>query len=87
MLGLGPILNRVRFAARFRTLRRVAPDSEGHLHACGRSGVYRIPARCPHQGSPLVNAIVKGDEVVCHWHGCRFVMTEGAWKRAVPPQT
>jgi nitrite reductase/ring-hydroxylating ferredoxin subunit len=75
------MIGRLWFMARFRTLGKIAARG-GRLHACGRHGVHPVPTRCPHQGAPLVNAIVQGDEVVCPWHGCRFQLQKGTWTRA-----
>ena len=80
--GLQAILTRLTFASRFRTLRKLATDARGELHACGRRGIHAVPARCPHQGAALARGWVEGDELVCHWHGCRYHLTERVWRRA-----
>lgn len=80
----GPMsaIQRLAFASRFRTLRKLAVDGEGRLWACGRSGIHAVPRRCPHQGADLLNADVQGDDVVCHWHGCRFRLGDETWSDA-----
>ncbi|WP_276282825.1 Rieske (2Fe-2S) protein [Halorussus caseinilyticus] len=43
--------------------------SEGELHA--------IENTCPHQGGPLGDGKVEGDNVYCPWHGFEFDLTTG----------
>jgi ferredoxin-nitrite reductase len=44
---------------------------------CG-SRLHAIEDRCPHEGGPLSEGTVEGDEVVCPLHGYRFDLRTGA---------
>ncbi len=41
----------------------------GKFHACDNT--------CPHQGGPLGEGILDGQNIVCPWHGWRFNVTTG----------
>jgi 3-phenylpropionate/trans-cinnamate dioxygenase ferredoxin component len=45
--------------------------------------VFAIDDTCAHEGGPLSEGTVQGDEVVCPWHGSRFSIMSGA-ARALP---
>jgi 3-phenylpropionate/trans-cinnamate dioxygenase ferredoxin component len=45
--------------------------------------VYAIDDACTHEGGPLSEGTVQGDEVVCPWHGSRFSIVSGE-ARALP---
>jgi 3-phenylpropionate/trans-cinnamate dioxygenase ferredoxin subunit len=34
-------------------------------------------ARCAHAGAPLFEGQIKGDVIVCPWHGARFSIVDG----------
>ena len=41
--------------------------------------IYACETECPHQGAPLVKALVKDTEhITCHLHGYRFNLKTGA---------
>ncbi len=40
--------------------------------------LYAIQNRCPHEGGPLAEGVLDGDEVVCPLHGYRFNVKTGA---------
>lgn len=73
------LLRRLIFSIKYRTFESIACDSTNSLIACGRTVISPIPKRCPHQGAPLKNSYVKGDHLVCYWHGCLFNLKEGKW--------
>jgi len=39
--------------------------------------VYALDDLCTHEGGPLSEGVVEGDEVECPWHGARFRITTG----------
>ncbi|HLU47388.1 MAG TPA: Rieske 2Fe-2S domain-containing protein [Planctomycetota bacterium] len=40
-------------------------------------GVYALGERCAHLGGPLSEGELKGDSIVCPWHGSRFALADG----------
>lgn len=38
---------------------------------------YAIDDTCTHQGGPLSEGVVEGEEVTCPWHGARFNVKTG----------
>lgn len=38
---------------------------------------YCVDNICPHQGGPLGEGILEGQQIVCPWHGWRFDVTNG----------
>jgi len=38
---------------------------------------YALDDVCPHRGGPLSEGFIKGDVVVCPWHGARFRIPTG----------
>lgn len=41
----------------------------GRFYACDNT--------CPHQGGPLGEGVLEGQQLVCPWHGWRFDVTTG----------
>lgn len=39
---------------------------------------YAIADTCTHQGGPLSEGILDGEDIECPWHGARFNVTSGA---------
>jgi nitrite reductase/ring-hydroxylating ferredoxin subunit len=39
---------------------------------------YALNNACTHQGGPLADGALNGDEVTCPWHGAAFNVTTGA---------
>lgn len=39
--------------------------------------IYAIDDTCPHNGGPLSEGSVEGEEVECPWHGSRFNIKTG----------
>jgi nitrite reductase/ring-hydroxylating ferredoxin subunit len=39
--------------------------------------IYAIDDTCPHNGGPLCEGRIDGDEVTCPWHGSRFNIKTG----------
>lgn len=39
---------------------------------------YCLPARCTHAGAPLVEGEIRGDILICPWHGSNFRVTDGS---------
>ena len=37
-----------------------------------------LAARCTHAGAPLINGVLKGEELECPWHDASFRITDGA---------
>jgi 3-phenylpropionate/trans-cinnamate dioxygenase ferredoxin component len=42
--------------------------------------VFAIDDTCTHEGGPLSEGTVQGDQVVCPWHGSRFSIVSGEAK-------
>lgn len=40
-------------------------------------GIYAVDNLCPHQGGPLSEGMVEGDQVICPWHAWVFCMKTG----------
>ncbi len=40
--------------------------------------VYALKATCSHAGGPLADGELKGDSIVCPWHGSTFRLSDGA---------
>ncbi|MDP9273528.1 MAG: Rieske 2Fe-2S domain-containing protein, partial [Chloroflexota bacterium] len=40
--------------------------------------VYALKATCSHAGGPLAEGELKGDSIVCPWHGSTFRLSDGA---------
>jgi nitrite reductase/ring-hydroxylating ferredoxin subunit/uncharacterized membrane protein len=40
--------------------------------------VYALKATCSHAGGPLAEGELKGDTIVCPWHGSTFRLSDGA---------
>ncbi len=38
---------------------------------------YAIDDTCPHEGGPLSEGVIKGEEVECPWHGSLFNIKSG----------
>jgi 3-phenylpropionate/trans-cinnamate dioxygenase ferredoxin subunit len=39
--------------------------------------LYAIDDTCTHEGGPLSDGLIHGDEVECPWHGARFNIATG----------
>lgn len=65
---------RIFFALRYRTLRLVIlhPSDAKKILVCSGDGVGEYPRRCPHQGAPMEDAVLRGDTLICPWHGCYY---------------
>lgn len=53
---------------------------EGRQIALFRLGdrIYAIDDACTHEGGPLTDGFIEGEEVECPWHGARFNIRTGA---------
>lgn len=40
-------------------------------------GVRSFSGMCPHQGGPLGESEMEGDNITCAWHGCTFEVEQG----------
>lgn len=38
---------------------------------------------CPHRAGPLSEGLLKGDQIICPWHGARFEVTSGKCLSAI----
>ena len=47
------------------------------LLARGGKTIYALAETCSHLGGPLSEGKLKGNSVVCPWHGSRFSLTDG----------
>lgn len=54
-------------------------DIEGKRIALFNRGgeIFAIDDTCTHNGGPLSEGIIEGDEVECPWHGARFSIRSG----------
>lgn len=48
------------------------------LVARSAKGLHACVAVCPHQGRSLEGAVVRGDQLLCPWHGAAFALADGA---------
>ncbi len=39
--------------------------------------LYAFEETCPHKGAPFAEGMLKGNELVCLWHGWRFDLCTG----------
>lgn len=44
---------------------------------CVGGRYFAIDEECTHQGGPLSEGLVEGEEVECSWHGARFNLRTG----------
>jgi 3-phenylpropionate/trans-cinnamate dioxygenase ferredoxin component len=60
-------------------------EVEGHRIALFNldGEVFAIDDTCTHEGGPLSEGTVQGDQVICPWHGSRFSIVSGE-ARALP---
>jgi nitrite reductase/ring-hydroxylating ferredoxin subunit len=58
----------------------ICVEAEGKRIALFNLGgtFYAIDDTCTHQGGPLSEGSVEGEQVVCPWHGARFSIKSGA---------
>ena len=80
------ILTRVLFAFRHKTWGRIgfSPADPSHIYVYRKGVVVQLKRRCPHQGAPMEQGRIKGDWLVCPWHGYRFSLTGEPDRVAVP---
>lgn len=59
------------------TMRRVIAG--GRAVAVGRTETawFALDDACPHAGAPLSEGVVRGEHVVCSWHGWKFECATG----------
>jgi len=70
-------LQRLQFALKYRTLHKIVRLSKRDIAVYGSEGEYSMPRFCPHQGADLSKGWIKGDHLICHWHGCRYRLSDG----------
>lgn len=66
---------RIRFAARYRSIRPVVVDpSDNKKILVYKNGeISQLRRFCPHEGADLSkHYVVQGAHLRCGWHGCRF---------------
>ena len=42
-----------------------------------KDGVHACSAICPHQNRSLCEALVRGESILCPWHGAKFDLKDG----------
>lgn len=57
---------------------RIWPGGPGILVVKTRRGVFAMEDQCPHLGSPLADAAVRGRRIRCAAHGREYDMVSGA---------
>ena len=65
---------RLCFVLRYRTLKKIIPSVKdaSQILVCHQGQIVQLKRRCPHQGALLENGYLKGSDLICPWHGCRF---------------
>ncbi|MGH1362813.1 MAG: Rieske (2Fe-2S) protein [Calditrichia bacterium] len=41
------------------------------------SGYFAVRDICPHAGAPLHDGLIRGNQLMCAWHGWKFDLTTG----------
>ncbi|UTH76456.1 Rieske (2Fe-2S) protein [Chromobacterium sp. IIBBL 290-4] len=41
-------------------------------------GYFAVENRCPHQGRPLSNGLIRNGQIICAFHGAKFDLDTGA---------
>ena len=44
----------------------------------GSGRYHAVSGSCPHEGGPLAEGVLRGDRVMCPWHGFDFDVGSGA---------
>ena len=73
---------RLYFIFKYKTLRKKILTGKDEIIVCGSTTESKIPKVCPHQGADLRNAKIRGNYLVCHFHGCKYDLKDGSFHRA-----
>lgn len=60
------------------SLRCVMLDGVPVLLCHSAAGVHALADRCSHAGQPLRNGRIRGDTLICPFHGARFRLHDGS---------
>lgn len=60
------------------SLRRVVVGGKAVALARTDTGYFALEDACPHAGAPLSAGVLRGEHVVCSWHGWKFECATGA---------
>ena len=75
---IGFIYNKLKFAVKFKTLNKVTVGNDQIL-VLTKAGIFEAPQRCPHQGAELKKSRIRGNYLICHWHGCKYDLIKQKW--------
>jgi len=67
---------RLIFFIKYKTIKPIKIINEDLICVSSSKGNYLINRRCPHQGAFLEKAYLNDNILICHWHGCRFIINK-----------
>jgi nitrite reductase/ring-hydroxylating ferredoxin subunit len=56
---------------------KVVVQDEDVLIVRQGSALYAVANTCAHEGGPLCEGKLEGDQITCPWHGSQFRLTDG----------
>ncbi len=62
---------------RSRRIQCISIDGKEIVLIYHRQNFYALDDVCPHKSARLCTGALKGDEIVCPWHGAEFNITTG----------
>jgi len=78
------LLSRELRRGQVRPIRVMSSDFTVYRDQAGAAHV--VAPRCPHRGTALATALVKGPDLVCHYHGWRFAPSGACLEQPAEPK-
>jgi len=66
------IFYRIYFILKFKTFKKAINLNSTEIIIPTSKGLYKIFAKCPHQGAQLKKSFISDNIITCHWHGCNI---------------